>query len=142
MPRWSPPLPAPPSERGSYAFAGSVFAAGALILAWPWLSGRVPIPYDAKAEFFPQFAFLARALHDGQSPFWTPNIFDASPQIADPQSLIFAPAFVFAALLTPTPGFVLADAVVFASLIAVRSRKKPIVMPAPASLGRSTKRVV
>ena len=120
MRRSSPRPPAPPSEEPgrSYALAGLIFAAGALVLALPWLSGAVTIPYDAKAEFYPQFAFLARALHDGQSPFWTPNIFTGSPQIADPQSLIFTPAYLLAALPVPEPGFILADAIVFATLCA------------------------
>ena len=119
MRRSSRPPFEPPSEargHGSYALAALVFAAGAFVLAWPWLSGAVTIPYDAKAEFYPQFVFLARALHSGQSPFWTPNVFDGFPQVADPQSLIFTPAYFLAALVFPQPGFVLADAIVFASL--------------------------
>ena len=119
MRRSSPRPSEPPSDAsGSYALAGLIFAAGGLVLAWPWLSGTVTIPYDAKAEFYPQFAFLARALHEGQSPFWTPNIFTGSPQIADPQSLIFTPAYLLAALLVRDPGFILADAIVFATLCA------------------------
>ncbi|MFV0281508.1 MAG: hypothetical protein ACK5JM_12215 [Rhodoblastus sp.] len=99
-----------------YRQAGGVFALAWLFLAWPWLSGQVTIPWDAKAHFYPQLAFLARALGSGQSPFWTPNIFDGWPQIADPQSLIFAPVFLVAALLGPTPSFQLADGALFAML--------------------------
>lgn len=99
-----------------YALAAAFFLVCALALALPWLSGRVTIPWDAKARFFPQFAFLAHALHSGQSPFWTPNVFAGMPQIADPQSLIFAPFFLGAAALVPEPSFVLADAIVFAML--------------------------
>ena len=36
-----------------------------LALAWPWLSGAVAIPYDAKSQFYPQLAFLARSLAAG-----------------------------------------------------------------------------
>ena len=61
------------------------------MLSWPWLSGAVTIPYDAKALFQAQLQFLANAIHSGQSPFWTPNVFVGMPQIADPQSLIFSP---------------------------------------------------
>ena len=68
-----------------------------LVLGYPWLSGTVTIPYDAKAHFHAQIQFLATALHSGQSPFWTPNVFAGSPQIADPQSLIFSPAILLAA---------------------------------------------
>lgn len=80
---------------------GYLTALGALAIAWtvlsyPWLSGEVTIPYDAKAYFQAQIQFLANALHSGQSPFWTPNVFGGSPQIADPQSLIFSPAVLLA----------------------------------------------
>ena len=75
---------------------------GWLVLSWPWLSGRYTIPYDTKAHFHAQLQFLANALHSGQSPFWNPNVFGGSPQIADPQSLIFSPA-VLIALANPQP---------------------------------------
>jgi hypothetical protein len=100
----------------SYRAAALVFLAAAAVLAFPWLSGRVTIPWDAKAHFHPQFVFLAHALHSGQSPFWTPNVFAGSPQLADPQSLIFSPVFLLAAALVPEPSFVLEDALVFAML--------------------------
>jgi hypothetical protein len=86
-------------------------------IAYPWLSGAVTIPYDAKAHFQAQIQFLANAIHRGESPFWTPNIFGGSPQIADPQSLIFSPAIVLA-LLDRAPSFRAMDAYVFALLLA------------------------
>lgn len=81
--------------------AGYRLAAAVLIVAWvalssPWLFGFVTIPYDAKAHFQAQIQFLSTALHTGQSPFWAPNVFVGTPQIADPQSLIFSPAFLLA----------------------------------------------
>lgn len=85
-------------------------------IAWPWLSGTVTIPYDAKAHFHAQLQFLATALHSGQSPFWTPNVFAGSPQVADPQSLIFSPA-ILVALLDPTPSFRMVDGYVLALLL-------------------------
>lgn len=81
---------------GRYAFACWMFVAAWTFLSWPWLSGEVTIPYDAKAHFQAQVQFLANALHTGQSPFWAPNVFGGSPQIADPQSLIFSPAIILA----------------------------------------------
>jgi hypothetical protein len=99
-----------------YGLAAALFVLCALALAFPWLSGRVTIPWDAKAHFQPQFVFLAHALHSGQSPFWTPNVFAGMPQIADPQSLIFSPFFLLAAALVPEPSFVLEDGIVFAML--------------------------
>jgi len=103
-------------DSGGHGVAAGAFILCAIVLAFPWLSGSVTIPWDAKAHFQPQFAFLAHALHRGDQPFWTPNVFTGSPQIADPQSLIFAPFFLLAALVFPEPSFVLEDAIVFAML--------------------------
>lgn len=90
---------------------------GWLALAWPWLSGALTIPWDAKAHFYPQLQFLARSLHSGQSPFWAPQVFGGHPQIADPQSLIFSPPFLLLALLDSDPGFRAADAAIFVMLL-------------------------
>jgi hypothetical protein len=95
-----------------------VFTIAFFALAWPWLSGAVAIPYDAKSTFYPQLVFLARSFDQGQSPFWTPNVFAGWPQIADPQSLIFSPLYVVVALLNSAPSPWLADVVVFALLYA------------------------
>ena len=86
-----------------------------LILTAPWLSGAVTIPYDAKALFQAQIQFLANAFHSGQSPFWNPNTYVGTPQIADPQSLIFTPA-VLLAYFEKTPSFRELDLYVFVLL--------------------------
>jgi hypothetical protein len=96
-------------------------AAGLFVLAWaalasPWLLGFVTIPWDAKAHFYPQLQFLAQSLHRGEAPFWTPFVFSGSPQIADPQSLIFSPPFLALAWLDPSPSLQAFDAVVLGSL--------------------------
>src|ERR1043166_5186615 len=123
--RKKPPPPTPPPPRFAWgegnpaASALAIFVIYAvcfLILAWPWLSGAVTIPWDAKAQFRPELQFLARSLHEGQSPFWTPNVFAGWPQIADPQSLIFSPLHLLLAAFDPAPSFRAADAVVFAAL--------------------------
>ncbi|HWB45489.1 MAG TPA: hypothetical protein VG900_08630 [Hyphomicrobiaceae bacterium] len=75
----------------------------ALAIDWPWLSGRVTIPWDAKAHFQPQIAFLAHCLASGESPFWAPYVFSGHPQIADPQSMIFSPPFLVLALFDSAP---------------------------------------
>jgi len=93
-----------------------IYTIAFLILAWPWLSGAVTIPWDAKAQFQPELQFLARSLHEGQSPFWTPNVFAGWPQIADPQSLIFSPLHLLLAAFSPAPSFRAADAVAFVAL--------------------------
>ncbi len=90
--------------RSGYSAAAVAFAVGWVLFALPWLSGAVTVPWDAKAHFFPQLQFLAHALHTGQSPAWNHNVFTGSPQIADPQSLIFSPAFLLA-YLVPDPSF-------------------------------------
>lgn len=94
-----------------------LLCACALFLCWPWLSGRVTIPWDAKGHFQAQVQFLAQSIHSGQSPFWAPYVFGGHPQIADPQSLIFSPAYLLLAFLTPNPTFEMVDGAAFASLI-------------------------
>src|SRR6476659_3207832 len=81
----------------------AMLALAAIVIGWPWLSGRVTIPWDAKAHFQPQIQFLAQSLADGQSPFWAPYVFSGHPQIADPQAMIFAPPFLALALVDGAP---------------------------------------
>ena len=100
----------------SWRLALALYLAACVVLAWPWVSEAVTIPWDAKAHFQPQLAFLAKALHGGQSPLWTPNVFAGSPQIADPQSLIFSPPYLLLALFNADPSFRAADATLFAML--------------------------
>ncbi len=110
------PRPAAPDSLNLFRFSLLLFVLASVYLAWPWLSGQVTIPWDSKAHFQPQLSFLAHALHDGQSPFWTPNVFAGMPQIADPQSLIFSPPFLLLAALVREPTFQQADAVSFLML--------------------------
>ena len=108
---------ASPTTGAGYRLAAIGFVCVWVILSWPWLSGAVTIPFDAKAHFQAQVQFLAQALHSGQSPFWNHNVFGGSPQIADPQSLIFSPAILLAALV-PSPSFREVDAYVLLHLLA------------------------
>src|SRR5882762_6381281 len=89
----------------SLPVTAAVFALAFLVPAWPWLSGAVTVPYDAKSTFFPPVAFMARAFASGESPFWTPNVFAGWPNIADPQSMLTSPLHVLLALVGPAPGF-------------------------------------
>ena len=93
----------------------AVFLLAWLVLSWPWLSGAVTIPYDAKALFQAQLQFLANAFHEGQSPFWAPQVFGGIPQVADPQSLIFSPIALLA-LVARNPSFRALDALMLALL--------------------------
>jgi hypothetical protein len=99
----------------SYAVSAFLFALAWLALSSPWLAGELTIPYDAKAHFHAQIQFLANALHSGQSPFWAPHVFAGTPQIADPQSMIFSPAILLA-FLHPEPSFRMVDGYVLALL--------------------------
>ena len=96
--------------------AAGLYTAAFVLLAWPWLSGTLTIPWDAKAQFEPEMQFLATSLARGDSPFWTPNVFAGWPQIADPQSLIFSPLHLALASLDARPSFRAIDAVTFAYL--------------------------
>ena len=102
-------------SRTTFWWVLAIFVAAWVAFSLPWLSGRVTIPYDAKAHFQAQIQFLAQALHSGQSPFWTPNVFGGSPQIADPQSLIFSPAIILA-WFVPNPSFRMVDGFVLGLL--------------------------
>jgi hypothetical protein len=93
-----------------------LFLAIWLAFAWPWLSGRVTIPWDAKAHFLPQVQFLAASIWRGEWPFWTPNVFSGHPQIADPQSQMFSPPMLLLALVNHVPGSLAIDTTVMLCL--------------------------
>jgi len=107
-----------PDERFPLGAAFGIYTLAFVALAFPWLTARVAIPYDAASQFYPQLVFLARSIAAGQSPFWTPNIYAGWPQIADPQSLIFSPLHVLLALVDPHPSQQLFDALTFLLLYA------------------------
>lgn len=92
-----------------------LFAAAATAL-WLW-SGSV-VPWDSKNEFFPNFRFLADSLARGEWPTWNPYHFSGFPAVADPQSLLFAPAMLAFAWLAPGASMQAFDAAVMAHLLA------------------------
>ena len=94
----------------------ALFALGFLLSAWPWLSGAVTIPWDAKSQFFPQVQFLASSIARGEWPWWSPNVFAGWPQISDPQSLLFSPLHVALATISPAISLRAFDAVTFVYL--------------------------
>src|SRR5258707_8061389 len=112
------PLASPGLRTRTFALSVLFYTAAFAVLSWPWLSGAVTIPWDAKAQFQPNLQFLASSLARGEEPFWTPHVFAGWPQIADPQSLIFSPLHVALAALDPSPSFRAVDAVTFAYLFA------------------------
>ena len=113
-----PHLPAPTAPRWPMAGVMAIVCLSWACLSWPWLSGALTIPWDAKAHFYPQLQFLASSWHQGLSPFWTPFVFSGSPQVADPQSLIFSPPYALAAALDADPGFRLFDGAALGTLLA------------------------
>ena len=99
------PFGASLADARTFVLASLMVAAGWAVICWPWLTGQVTIPWDAKGQFHQFAAFLAQSLARGESPFWNPYVFLGHPQIADPQSLIFAPPFLLLALFAPDPSF-------------------------------------
>lgn len=98
------------------ARAAVLFVFAWAALASPWLSGAVTIPWDAKAHWYPHLVATSRAFHAGQSPFWMPQIFLGSPEIADPQSVLFSPPLLALAWLVSEPSPAALDRMVFTVL--------------------------
>ncbi|MGD9784121.1 MAG: hypothetical protein AB7E80_15770 [Hyphomicrobiaceae bacterium] len=110
---------AAPAELPRFAVvpAAALVVLAWVILAWPWLSGRVTIPWDAKAHFQPQIQFLAQSISRGENPAWTPYVFSGHPQIADPQAMLYAPPFLALALIDGNPGSRAIDGTVYAIVL-------------------------
>lgn len=106
------------AEPWPLALVGSLLVLSWLAFSWPWLSGAVTIPWDAKAHFLPQIQFMAASIARGELPFWSPNVFAGQVQIADPQSFLFSPPMLLLALLDAAPGPRVADVAVLLSVLA------------------------
>ena len=97
--------------------AGGVIGA-VWLAAMSWrISIDVVAPWDSKNQFYAFFRFLAAAVHSGSTPFWNPYHYGGHPSIADPQSLIFAPAFVLWALFDAAPSMRAFDLIVYGHLL-------------------------
>jgi hypothetical protein len=107
----------------THASLGALLPAALLIAAvWAvaasrWIVTGMVVPWDAKNQFYAFFRFLASAIHAGHTPFWNPYHYGGHPSIADPQSLIFAPAFVAWAFLDGAPSMPAFDLIVYAHLL-------------------------
>lgn len=110
--------PAPLRAWGALWPMFALFVLAALVIGWPWLSGRMTIPWDAKGTFLPQIQFLAQSIAAGQSPAWLPYAFSGHPQIADPQAMIFSPPFLLLALVSGSPSIWAVDATLLAMIAA------------------------
>lgn len=93
-----------------------LFALAFLVPSWPWLSGTVTVPYDAKSSVLPPIEFMAHAFATGASPFWSPSIFAGWPNIADPQSMLASPLHLLLAYVSAAPSFRAIDSITFAYL--------------------------
>jgi hypothetical protein len=105
-----------PSTAAQMRLAFAMLLLAAIVIGWPWLSGRATIPWDAKAQFQPQIQFLAQSIAKGESPFWAPFVFSGYPQVADPQSMIFSPPYLALAMLDGRPGSRAVDATMLAMI--------------------------
>src|SRR5262252_9307871 len=112
----------PPKEDVAHGIR-RLFAAGGLITglwliaASRWIVTDTVVPWDSKNQFYAFFRFMAAAIDSGASPFWNPYHYAGHPSVADPQSLIFAPAFVVWALFDPAPSLHAFDLIVFAHVL-------------------------
>lgn len=89
-----------------------------LIAASRWIMSGMVVPWDSKNQFFAFFRFLAASLHAGVTPFWNPYHYGGHPSVADPQSLLFAPAFAVWAWFDSAPSMQAFDLIVYAHLLA------------------------
>jgi hypothetical protein len=111
------------AAEASSAGLGRLLAAFGLILgiwllaASRWIVTDKVVPWDSKNQFYAFFRFLAASIHAGVAPFWNPYHFGGHPSVADPQSLIFAPLFLLAALIDPAPSLRLFDLIAFSHLL-------------------------
>jgi hypothetical protein len=97
---------------------GAAIAALWLFAFSRWIVTDTVVPWDSKNQFYAFFRFLAASIHAGTSPFWNPYHYGGHPSVADPQSLIFAPAFFLWALFDPAPSLRAFDLIVYAHLLA------------------------
>lgn len=94
--------------------AVTAFALAAVAM---WLWAGAVVPWDSKNGFYPAFRFLGQSLASGETPFWNPYHFSGFPQVADPQSLIFAPLMAVFAWAMPKASMQAFDAAVMAHLL-------------------------
>src|SRR3954454_21533326 len=94
-----------------------VIAALWLVAGSRWIVTDTVVPWDSKNQFYAFFRFLAASIHAGASPFWNPYHYGGHPSVADPQSLIFSPAFVVWAMFDPAPSMRAFDVIVYSHLL-------------------------
>lgn len=108
----SGPLHHPDDGRG-WAMAAAILVFAWTAFAWPWITGSVTIPWDAKLYYYPAIVELARG---GAAP-WTGAMFAGLPAIADPASFHFTPTVRLFAALWPDPSMRDVDVMQLAHLL-------------------------
>lgn len=88
------------------------------VAASTWILTDTVVPWDAKNQSYAFFRFLASSIHTGSTPFWNAYHYGGHPSVADPQSLIFAPAFMVWGLFDAAPSMRTFDLIVYAHLLA------------------------
>src|SRR3954452_17440119 len=95
---------------------------GAIAVVWcvaasRWIVTDTVVPWDSKNQFYAFFRFLAASIHSGVSPLWNPYHYGGHPSVADPQSLIFSPAFLIWSLFDGAPSLHAFDLIVYAHIL-------------------------
>lgn len=109
-------------ESGAPASRSAAVALTLVVLFWAaafaqWPLRDLVVPWDSKNQFYTFFRFMADAIAQGSTPFWNPYHYAGHPSIADPQSMIFSPAFLLWALVDPKPSLLAFDLMIFAHLL-------------------------
>ena len=87
---------------------------------WPPATGSSPIRScrgTPRTSSMPSSGSWRSPSMPAFAPFWNPYHYGGHPSVADPQSLIFAPAFVLWALFDPAPSIRTFDLIVYAHLL-------------------------
>ena len=82
-----------------------------------WRVADAVVPWDSKNHFYPMYRFLGDALRHATIPLWNPYHFSGYPAIADPQSLLFTPSMLLAALLMPEASMSAFDGMILLHLL-------------------------
>ncbi|MCQ3941804.1 MAG: hypothetical protein DPW22_01120 [Alphaproteobacteria bacterium] len=106
-------------RRSAFLFLALALVAAIWFVAMSrWILTDTVVPWDSKNQFYAFFRFLTSSLQAGLSPFWNPYHYGGHPSVADPQSLIFSPAFVLWGLFDADPSIRTFDLLVHAHVLA------------------------
>lgn len=116
----SEPASSPKSRFAPLTATGDLPACLLLVLlvavhARPVLLGELPNSTDFILQYYPNLAFLAASLRQGEIPLWNPYLFAGTPYLADPQTgALYIPNYPFLLLLDTASA---ARAIIFSHLV-------------------------